>query len=120
MQDTLLFVIDFFSALFPSLSSLAATPSTGPTSSTNLTSTDDARGGMSIRYTRESEAVEIHPQEIGIEAAEDEEDETSDVEMEDDRIRNRSSNSGDPSPSANVGPSSTQSPGGGSKSRQVR
>ena len=68
---------------------------------------------MSIRYTRNSEAVEIHPEEIGIEA---EEDEDSDAEMEDDQ--NRADVSEDRFSSSNVGQTSSTQSSGVSKSRQ--
>lgn len=72
-QDTLLFLIDFFSTLFPSLSSLSSTTSTSHQTSTTTTdhpiTTDEARG-MTIRYTRNSDVVEIQP-EVGEEASEE-------------------------------------------------
>ncbi len=70
-QDTLLFLIDFFSTLFPSLSSLSSpAPATQQTSTNNPVTTDEARG-MTIRYTRNSDVVEIQP-EVGEEASEEE------------------------------------------------
>ena len=89
-QDTLLFLIDFFSTLFPSLSTLSSTaPASQQTSTTHTEqpfTTEEARG-MTIRYTRNSEVVEIQP-EVGEEASEEqhfnlENEMEDDEEMED-------------------------------------
>jgi autophagy-related protein 2 len=93
-QDTLLFIVDFFSALFPSLStlnppqpssSLAASPASA------ASALDDDLRGMTIRYSRNSEAVEIQPQEVGVEAFED--DLGGDLEGDED---NAGDEAGDP------------------------
>ena len=74
-QDTLLFIVDFFSSLFPALSDVSPAPASGlatvGSGSSPGPSVDECRG-MTIRYTRESDAVEIQPQEVAQEAAEEE------------------------------------------------
>jgi hypothetical protein len=83
-QDTLLFIVDFFSSLFPTLSDPNPSPTPGLAAfagSPPGLSIDEGRG-MTIRYTRDTDAVEIQPQEIAQEAGEEEfEDSHEDLQV---------------------------------------
>lgn len=79
-QDTLLFIVDFFSSLFPALSDANTSPSPVPLIAAQQTVSgmtpslgNDESRVMTIRYKKDSEVVEIQA-EVGIEADEDFED----------------------------------------------
>lgn len=70
-QDTLLFVVEFFSSLFPSLSPPPSGGSPVISATASNSNIIDETRGMTIRYSKGTEEVEIDPTEIGEEISED-------------------------------------------------